>query len=254
MRDRRKLIFLHIPKTAGTTLRTIINWQYPPRTTLIGSGFELRNKLRNLPEQRRRKIRVLQGHMPFGLHEYLSGPVDYITILRDPVDRVLSTYCFILTRPMHPLYEEVASMNMSLREFVNSERFPQVSNQQTRVISGGLRDNFSAQALEAAKSNLSTHFSAVGFTERFDESLVLFKRLLGWRNIYYYKRNVTRDRPRRCEIPNSTIRLIEKNNILDMELYEFATQRFNEALSEQGSSFQDEVCNFQRLNKMAQNQ
>jgi hypothetical protein len=191
--------------------------------------------------------------MPFGLHEDLSGSVGYITVLRDPIDRVLSTYYFILTTPVHRLYEEVVSTNMSLREFVEDERFPQVSNQQTRLISG-LRGDPSAQALEVAKSNLSTHFSAVGFTERFDESLVLFKRLLGWRNICYHKRNVTKDRPRKYEIPNSTIRLIEKNNILDMELYEFATQRFNEALSEQGSSFRDEVCNFQRLNKMAQNQ
>ena len=28
--DRQALIFLHIPKTAGTTLNRIIEWQYSP--------------------------------------------------------------------------------------------------------------------------------------------------------------------------------------------------------------------------------
>jgi hypothetical protein len=36
--DRRALIFLHIPKTAGTTLNRIIEWQYSPPLD-VHNGF-----------------------------------------------------------------------------------------------------------------------------------------------------------------------------------------------------------------------
>ncbi len=81
--NERGLIFLHIPKTAGTTLRTIIDRQYPRHVICY---FHLYPKDRSeffaMSDQRRRELRVLQGHIEFGFHRYISVPVDYITLLR----------------------------------------------------------------------------------------------------------------------------------------------------------------------------
>lgn len=246
MRDTRTLIFLHIPKTAGTTLRTIVNRQYPSHTILCGPGFELRELLRTLPEHRKRAIRVLQGHMPFGLHEYLAEPAQYITMLRDPIDRVISTYYFIMRRPRNRLYKEVVGNNMSLSDFVRSGVAPRASNQQTRAISGLRDSDITTRDLDIAKRNVDVYFSAVGFTEQFDESIVLFKRVLGWQDIQYIRRNVTTDRPCASELPHSTLRLIEKHNTFDMELCEFAKKKFNDVLGEQDSLFWNEVYKLQR--------
>ena len=48
--------------------------------------------------------------------------------------------------------------------------------------------------LERAKRNLDEHFSWLGMTERFDESLILLRRTFGWRDVRYVSRNVSRSR------------------------------------------------------------
>ena len=247
MENKRVPIFSHIPKTAGTTLRTIINQQYP-RAVI----YTLRDEIdsialfRKLPQHNRAKIRVLQGHKPFGIHEYLQVPVDYITMLRQPVDRVISFYCWILRSPGNDLYEKVRSM--SLGDFADS-RLPQVVNQQIEFVSG-LSNNSTAEALNVAKRNLALHFTAFGIAEHFDESLLLFKRLLGWGNIYYASQHVAKNRPAKREIPSATIKLIEKHNFFDMELYEFAKHRLEDVIKKQGQSFWNDVHTFQRMNRI----
>jgi hypothetical protein len=44
--------------------------------------------------------------------------------------------------------------------------------------------------------------------------------------------------------------VIKKHNALDLELFEFARNRFDEIVSKRGPSFQDEVVSFRRLNKI----
>ena len=40
--DGKALIFLHIPKTAGTTLNRIIEWQYSPLTIFTMDPYRIR--------------------------------------------------------------------------------------------------------------------------------------------------------------------------------------------------------------------
>ena len=40
--DRRALVFLHIPKTAGTTLNRIIEWQYNPLLIFTMDPYRIR--------------------------------------------------------------------------------------------------------------------------------------------------------------------------------------------------------------------
>jgi hypothetical protein len=254
----RNLIFIHLPKTAGTTLQAVIARQFPRDAifTIDGSRvWESVNQFKDLPEEERRRIRCLKGHMPFGLHQYLSRPADYITLFRDPVDRVISDYYFILRTPVHHLHDEVVSRRMGLREYVSTGISFEANNGQTRWISGAPgSDSTTAvealpvDALEKAKANLHNHFAAVGLTDRFDESLLLFKRILGWGNICYVKRRVSADRPSKGEIPGETLRLIERSNELDLQLYQVAKQLFEDLIEVQDPSFQDELRAFGRLN------
>src|SRR5207245_9220276 len=96
--DREALIFLHIPKTAGTTLNRIIEWQYGPFAIFTMDPYRIRatpERLKRLPERRRRRLQVVRGHMFYGLHESLPQGASYFTMLGDPVARALSTYYFI---------------------------------------------------------------------------------------------------------------------------------------------------------------
>src|SRR5678815_616084 len=89
------VIFLHIPKTAGSTLDKIIDHQYK-RTSIFTRAYISMDEFKILPEAHREKIRVLRGHMHFGVHEYLPQSSIYITILRNPIDRVISHYYMVL--------------------------------------------------------------------------------------------------------------------------------------------------------------
>ena len=267
----KALLFLHIPKAAGTTLRNIVERQFSPHVTFnipgTRAGLAIQ-QFQNLPEQERRHIRLVEGHMPYGLHQYLSVPATYITMLRDPVDRVISHYYFVLGLPHHHLHHEVTSQHMSLADYVQKRVTMEVFNDQTLLISGAERaesrpssDHASGdsgtyqeyateETLRIAKRNLAEHFSVVGLSERFDESLLLFKREFGWRNIYYVKHNVTRERPLKEEVPPEERALIERHNELDIELYRYARERFERAIREQGASFSRELESFRRANRL----
>ena len=199
-----------------------------------------------LPEQARSRIRVLQGHFPFGLHEHLSVPADYLTILRDPVNRIISMYYWIHGNQQHVLNKLVRSM--SLRDFADSG-FEITVNHQTSLISG-LTASSDTHALTVARKHLQREITAFGLNERFDESLLLFKKRLGWKHVFYSRRNVTKIRPRSDEVPTSVLDVIKKHNSLDLELYEFARQTFDETIRALGPSFQDEVRRFQRINSI----
>jgi len=257
--EEKLLIFLHIPKAAGTTLYGIIEHQFPHNAIFTIGGVNIQksiNEFKNLPKKERQKIRCLRGHMPFGLHNYWTQSAIYITLLRHPVARIISHYYYVLRTPGHYLHNKVTSKKMSLSDYVDSGVSPELTNGQTRLISGVEKvdsvngnEPVSADILEVAKRNLN-HFAAVGLSERFDESLILFKRLLGWKNIFYVEQNVTRSRPSIQEISRQTIRIIENHNKLDLELYEFAKQKFEQLICEQGASFKSELRTFQRLNKV----
>jgi hypothetical protein len=265
--EERALLFLHIPKAGGTTLHSVIERQFAPAVTFSITGMTPSQSIREfieLPAERRAKIRLLKGHMPYGLHEYLSVPSTYITMLRDPVDRVVSHYYFVRRSPGVGHHREVESGRMTLDDFVRERAAIRANNDQTRLISGvekvnrklwsgGQGTNEEAgdvDILEIAKANIRDHFTLVGLAENFDESLLLLRKRLGWRNVYYVKQNVTKGRPAKRQVPRETIHLIEKHNELDMALYEYARQRFEEAIAAEGATFSSELRRFQRNNRL----
>ena len=52
-----------------------------------------------------------------------------------------------------------------------------------------------SSVLREAKKNLRRHFSFVGISERFDETLLLLGRTLGWRHVYYRPKLVNKNKP-----------------------------------------------------------
>ena len=113
-------------------------------------------------------------------------------------------------------------------------------------------DECTDETLVAAKRVLSRELTAFGLSERFDESLILFRRRLGWGNVFYSNENPTRDRPHRRDIPNAAIRTIESNNARDLELYQFALRRFDEVIAGEGPDLHREVRAFRRVNRVRQ--
>jgi hypothetical protein len=238
-------IFLHIHKTAGTTLHRIIERQYPPEEIhfLQGDdGHAAIEEFKALSEEQRASIRMLKGHMAFGLHAWIPGPSTYFTILRDPIERVISDYYFILREPNHYLYDIVASENLGLQTFLERQIPVMLNDAQVRMISGvwggpgfGECDR---DTLELAKKNLCEHFAVVGITEKFDETLFLLKETFDWQNsIEYQHHNVTQNRPKKSDLGRETLRTIKEANQLDIELYAYAEKLFRTQIRRRGLLF-----------------
>jgi hypothetical protein len=262
MREERAsdgaVIFLHIGKTAGSTLRTILHRNVPAsRRLLVQSAQRLdslrprrENTLRDfaaLPEERRRAARLIEGHVIFGIHESVPGPSTYITLLRDPVSLVISQYRYVLRTPTHRLHELVTSQGLSLADYVRAGVSLETDNSQTRAISGDVSAAFgecSDAMLEAARSSIEQRFSVVGFTERFDETLILLRAAFGWRKLCYLPVKVSPNRGR-DPVPDDTMRQIRDQNRFDVELYRFAMERFQRAVAAR-PSFAEELAAFRR--------
>jgi hypothetical protein len=245
------VIFLHNLKTGGQTLRRIIPRQYKQNAVYNRVGKpESLSEIQDIRQLNFERIRCVQGHLVFGVHELIPCPSTYVTLVRNPLDRIVSLYHYILAKPGRGLHRQSASQLGSFEQFLTSGVLLEADNGQTRRISG-LYPEFgqcTVEMLETAKQNLRDHFAVVGLTERFDESLMLMKSKFGWRSVFYKKRNVTRDKPAKDALPVETLRTIEKYNRLDVELYEYARGLLDEAISQQGSDFAADVQLFKRIN------
>jgi len=110
-------IFLHVPRTAGTTVVRHIEKNYSenerlslyPESLGILSGKRVKYSsldykrlvkkyISGMKAQELRKIKVIYGHyVPFGIEKQFARKAVYITVFRDPIKRSESLYNFWAT-------------------------------------------------------------------------------------------------------------------------------------------------------------
>jgi len=248
-KSRRKeplLVFVHIQKTAGKTLRQILYRQYGRgHTRLVRNYFVAPDVslsvIKSLAAEPPSDLRVIHGHILFWPDIEWPEGTQFLTILRDPVERVISHYYWLRARS--------SRFRKTLEDALIGGSIP--DNLQTRVLAaqtppfGESTDEMLDEALRGLK-----RLTVVGLTERFDESFVLATRMLEWRRMLYRKENVTPDRKPQDEISAKAIDLIKRYNALDIELYRSASKRFEREVEAQGDGFTIEVEALQRANEL----
>ncbi len=191
--------------------------------------------------------KALGDHAPLGLYlRYLPADTRYMTVLRDPVDRVLSHYHFharagerklktvwgeSLARDSEERGEEPVTLDdetdFSLEAGL-ARRVPIYDNHMIRFLWGGetIFGELPPDALDRAKEKVAS-FWFVGIQERLDDSIVLLGRKLGIGLMPYHLRHVNHTRPQVEETSDELRGLIAEHNQLDAELYRFARERFD---------------------------
>jgi hypothetical protein len=221
--NNEKLIFLHIPKTAGTSLRTLVEQAYSPEELLfLYAAFE--PHVLEAIQQALPKAKILYGHLCYGVHETLGITAKYVTFLRNPLDRVVSFYSHNAREPGMMWYAAIQA-GRSLREMVESEVSVETNNHITRILASYAPaeclddDAVLAQAIE----NLHRYFYFVGLSENLDAGVNTLKTALNWQVDAVPRLN---SNPQPVEIDAATRAALEKYNRLDLLLYNHVQQHF----------------------------
>lgn len=251
------VIFLHIPKTAGTSLTKILGDQFGLNNTrwLPGSA-RVRSTIASSNTFSRPNTRLYVGHQGFGLHAYTGRTTDYITMLRDPIERVISHYWFVHDDLDHYLYDMVVKARMPMDEYItNPMKTPELDNGMVRM----LADFELEQAVpvgssnrllfENARANLETAFCWVGLVERFDESMILLADSMGWPEVPgYVRERVGKSKPKIPASDEIRARIAELNP-LDVELFAHIVKRFDDHVRSLGEPFQERLKAYKAANK-----
>jgi len=251
--------YIHLFKTAGTTLESILSRQYGMNAVMkFGSVSDTADRLREFstwPGEYQRQIKAFMGHCSFDQRSLFPQDTTFFTVIRHPVDRMISEYYFILESPEIVHYPKVVGQKMTLSDFMLSGIHNSLDNYQTKYLSSLKNPGFgvySKDLLEDAKNNLKNKLVFTGLTERFDESVILMKRLFGWKMPYYLRERVTRNRPRRDDIPSSDIAVLQEYNRMDLELYDYAVKLFDQEVEKQGQEFKNDLKTFKLINEHCQ--
>ena len=249
-------IHLHIPKTGGTTLRDIIQRQYrAEKILMIPKLDESENIIKEISASHINQLKLIQGHLKYGIHNHFHRRAKYFAIIRDPINRVLSTYYYVLSQKNNPQNLSTANNQMTIYDFVQSGVNPFLINGQTQLISGktGEIDNpiiESEELFSLAKENIENDFLFLGITEMFDETILILKNMLGWHMPYYSIANRTKKKPNYDAVNPTIISFIKEHNQLDIKLYNITKTSLLNRIAEENDIFQDRINKFKKINKL----
>ena len=167
------VMFLHIPRTGGFTLKTVLETIFGMRNSLLD--------IHHYPlDVDPRPFAFIEGHVVRDRFSRVFGDgwhTNGLTLLRDPVARVVSQARHIRALRRDPWYPMLASTVDDAEAFF--QKVPLLINLQTKQLGGRLPREVSvpASAVEHATSVLDR--LAFGLTEQFDTSMALFAERFG---------------------------------------------------------------------------
>jgi hypothetical protein len=228
------VLFQHIQKTAGTAIRHLLHANYGngetevvtvPRRASQKWFAELKVSLGS----RFDRLRAVAGHSANYLLPVLDGrPAVAFTVVREPVDRILSRYYFLSPKPSWTLEE--------LYTNGTRKRPPGFFSGQSRslltpvVDTTGIPPTADDPAADVWRRRLAEALEAyrvVGVQDRFAETVDALGVLPGFGHRKIFRVRINRNRASRSSLDPELVSLISRHNWLDEELYRLANERLD---------------------------
>jgi hypothetical protein len=245
-----QLFFMHMPKTAGTTIIQVIEQQFAEKEIARWLyPFRLVDESPDFFEQHR----YFHGHVEYSLmRSLLPGQLAVMTILREPVERYLSHF----GNHQRVRFDQIPDITLdefnqlrqtSLTDFVQNP--PEIlaiiaryfQNLQAKFLASELEGEslkkrnqlirtgryvLPTPTFEQAKQRLD-QISFVGVTERFQDSLFLMAYTFGWPPVTEYKSfHTAQPRPQQDKLPPDLLQEINTLNQLDQQIYDEGRKLF----------------------------
>ncbi len=231
---KRSIVFNHIPKTGGTTLRIILNRVYGEEAVFFINSRNIQgslNEIKEMPDEDRQAYRVISGHAAEMFEKYFEDPFR-ISVLREPLSLFLSQYHYLKYSPNSNFLDEVSKLR-SEEEYLAYAISKGQDNLLTRYLSGSVEflldpeipipdmEKEGDKLLQKAKQKLKDYDALLDLSN-FDRGVFVLSNKLDWKRIPLYRpSNITR---RKREFSNYGSGFLEKLKVClrwDIELYDY---------------------------------
>jgi hypothetical protein len=238
----QRWFFVHMHKTAGTALYQRLHEHFPQEAIYPNPAEQKAHKASLHVDLLRRnfgegggELRVITGHFPLCTTELLGVEFTTITILRDPVERTLSSLRDMRERepvfrgqPLEQIYEDPIRFHC----LIYNHMVKMLSISPEEMTDGALTAlELDDTHLERAKRNLEDRIEVWGVQERFEEFCGELTQRFGWN--LGPPRFANRTKP--FDVTEEFRERIARDNELDVELYRYAL-RLRQASTTAGPS------------------
>jgi hypothetical protein len=214
---RVKILFVHIPKTAGISIYRGIERAYGMDKCIRFAQLTERDKYRAMSDEEVAHYDLLSGHFPFSIFaEKDISQFRAVALVRDPVDRLLSEYFYVRGWPEHPMHEQYSAL--SLDEFLAYKASDQRKNPQCWYFS-------EKGTFESAREVIRKHFDLVGTYAALEAFWSQLKLLAKAEFGELPVENTTSSRLPLGEVDTRIKQAVEAMVPEDVKLYSFVTER-----------------------------
>lgn len=177
----RQLVFVHIPKTAGLSLHAALENIYGTESTLRVGNEDALQRLRQLPDHQIIDKTFISGHFFYhDIKNKCQPDALLISILRDPIKRILSNYNYITNWAKHPLHEKTVRQSFSDHVYANRDFLRGLC---CRHLAGVKRADLAIEIIQS-------RYALVGTTESLPAFITALSRIIG-RNVVQERSNVS---------------------------------------------------------------
>lgn len=235
--ENQPILFVQNSKTGGSSINylikaiskengfspVLVNFHCYGQTTTniitegcVGGLQFIKNNIENFDLSNRVETSYIYGHMPLPTGDYFKTDINYISIVRDPLDRVLSLGNY--------LYQKNYGHESYIEHLLTTK---EIDNLQTRALAGEeyMKGECTEDTFQQAIRNIQEVFTMVVPNEEVDIAMALIADHLGHNNIAYSRANLSGMKVFNKENQELCEKIIERN-IFDKKIHDYVKQNW----------------------------